>query len=42
MAKAGSFWKCSKCGNVVVVVKQGKNPKVGCCNMPMKMIKKIR
>jgi len=39
MAKAGSFWKCSKCGNLVVVVKQGKNPKVGCCGIAMKHAK---
>lgn len=39
MAKAGSVWHCNHCGNTVVVIKKGKNPRVGCCNMPMRQLK---
>ena len=35
MAKVGKIFKCNACGNQVVVIKEGKNPKVGCCGKPM-------
>ncbi|MEK6823052.1 MAG: hypothetical protein AABY13_04435 [Nanoarchaeota archaeon] len=38
MAKAGSAWVCATCGNGVIVVKAGKNPKVGCCGKAMKKV----
>ncbi len=39
MAKLGSVWRCSNCGNAVIVIHKGRNQKVGCCGMPMKKLK---
>ncbi len=39
MAKLGSVWRCSHCGNAVMVIKAGSNPRVGCCGKAMKRLK---
>jgi desulfoferrodoxin-like iron-binding protein len=36
MAKPGEVYTCEKCGNVVVVVKEGGNPHIDCCGENMK------
>lgn len=36
MAQVGKLLKCEKCGNVVVVVKEGGNPDIHCCGEEMK------
>ncbi len=40
MAKIGQGFVCKTCGNGVLVIKKGRNPKVGCCGKPM-MKKKL-
>lgn len=35
MAMIGEAFECPKCGNGVVVVKQGQNTQPGCCGQPM-------
>ena len=41
MATPGKMFKCTKCGNVAVIVKKGKNPKIGCCGQAMKEVKSV-
>ena len=36
MAQVGEVLVCEKCGNVVVVIKEGGNPNVDCCGETMK------
>ncbi len=36
MAKLGKILVCEKCGNVVVVIKEGGNPDIHCCGDAMK------
>jgi desulfoferrodoxin-like iron-binding protein len=35
MAKQGEMYVCEKCGNTVVIVKEGGNPNVDCCGQHM-------
>ncbi len=36
MAQLGTVLVCAKCGNVVVVIKEGGNPNIDCCGENMK------
>ncbi len=36
MAQVGEVFVCEKCGNVVVVIREGGNPTPHCCGEAMK------
>lgn len=36
MAQVGETLVCEKCGNVIVVIKEGGNPEIHCCGQVMK------
>lgn len=36
MAKLGKVLVCEKCGNTIVVIKEGGNPNIDCCGEQMK------
>lgn len=37
MAKVGEVLVCGKCGNMIVVIKEGGNPNVDCCGEKMQL-----